>query len=181
VGINTQPNTNYYLGTFVPLPYNLTVADGIAADYLNLTYNLDATNGTGSFGNVYAYGNITCMSLTQTSDRNAKENFSLVNPEDVLAKVAALPITRWNFKADVKQRHIGPMAQDFYAAFNVGPDDRHIAVVDEGGVALAAIKGLNQKLDEKDSEIQKLKQQNETLEKRLENLEQTIKSITDNN
>ena len=66
-----------------------------------------------------------------------------------MKKVAALPITRWNFKQDKGIEHIGPMAQDFYEAFEVGMDDRHIATVDEGGVALAAIQGLNQKLDEK--------------------------------
>ena len=75
------------------------------------------------------------------------------------------------------QKHLGPVAQDFHAAFGLnGSDDKHISVVDENGVALAAIQGLNQKLNEKDSEIQKLKQQNETLEKRLDNLEQMIKS-----
>jgi len=40
----------------------------------------------------------------------------------------------------------------------MGTDDKHIATVDEGGVALAAIQGLNQKLDEKDAEIQELKE-----------------------
>ena len=64
----------------------------------------------------------------------------------------------WSYKSEHDVRHIGPMAQDFYAAFNVGTDDKHIATVDEGGVALAAIQGLNQKLDEKDAEIQQLKQ-----------------------
>jgi hypothetical protein len=59
------------------------------------------------------------------------------------------------------------MAQDFYAAFGVGPDDKHIAVVDEGGVALAAIQGLNQKLKEKDSAIEALQQRLERLEKLL--------------
>ena len=59
-----------------------------------------------------------------------------------------MPISYWNFKTDPATRHVGPMAQDFYAAFNVGPDDKHIATVDEGGVALAAIQGLNQKLED---------------------------------
>ena len=59
------------------------------------------------------------------------------------------------------------MAQDFYAAFNVGPDDKHIAMVDEGGVALAAIQGLNAKLKEKEAEIAEMKA-------RLEKLEQII-------
>jgi cell division protein FtsB len=35
------------------------------------------------------------------------------------------------------------MAQDFYAAFGVGEDDRHITSIDEDGVALAAIKALH--------------------------------------
>jgi len=34
------------------------------------------------------------------------------------------------------------MAQDFYAAFGVGADDRHITSIDEDGVALAAVKAL---------------------------------------
>jgi hypothetical protein len=51
-------------------------------------------------------------------------------------------------------------------------------VVDESGVAPAAIQGLNQKLNEKDAEILRLKQQNENPEKRLENLEQMVNSLT---
>jgi hypothetical protein len=37
------------------------------------------------------------------------------------------------------------MAQDFYAAFGVGADDRHITSIDEDGVALAAIKALRER------------------------------------
>jgi len=62
-------------------------------------------------------------------------------------KVAALPISTWRFKQHPQSRHIGPMSQDFYAAFGVGPDDQHIATVDADGVALAAIQGLNQKVE----------------------------------
>ena len=70
----------------------------------------------------------------------------------MLEKVASLPLQSWNYRTDEnKVRHLGPMAQDFHAAFGVGPDDRHIATVDEGGVALAAIQGLNAKLEERDA------------------------------
>jgi len=110
------------------------------------------------------------------SDRNIKTDFTTVNPENILSKLAALPIQSWRFTNETAGvRHVGPMAQDFKSAFGLG-DDKFIPFVDEEGVALAAIQGLNQKLDEKDSEIQKLKQQNKMLEKRLENLEQVIKS-----
>ncbi len=57
--------------------------------------------------------------------------------------------------------HIGPMAQDFYAAFGLGDSDKHIAQGDAQGVALAAVQGLNQKLDvevrKRDAEIVSLR------------------------
>jgi hypothetical protein len=124
----------------------------------------------------YLAGTAYCQILGITSDRNAKENFAAINPRQVLAKVAALPVTEWNYKTDRKdQQHIGPMAQDFQAAFGLnGRDDKHISMADEGGVALAAIQGLNQKLEQSNAE---LKQQNDLLAKRLNDLEQTMRSL----
>jgi len=119
-------------------------------------------------------GTITCTSLNQTSDRNAKENFVHISAREVLDKVAALPISQWNFKTDAGTRHLGPMAQDFYAAFSVGTDEKHIAPIDEGGVALAAIQGLNQKVEEKGVRIQKLEAENVELKTRLERLEKLL-------
>jgi len=45
------------------------------------------------------------------------------------------------------------MARDFHAAFGLGESEKRINTVDADGVALAAIQGLNQKLEEKDREI----------------------------
>jgi hypothetical protein len=120
-------------------------------------------------------------SFSPMSDRNAKNHFAPVNPETVLASVAALPMTTWSYKTEPGVRHIGPMAQDFHAAFQVGEDDRHIPEVDDGGVALAAIQGLNEKLNEKDAEIQDLKQQNDSLAKELDQLAMAVKSLEEKN
>ena len=76
------------------------------------------------------------------SDRNLKEGFESVDPREILAAVAALPIERWSYKGETV-RHLGPMAQDFAAAFGLGADDRHIFPLDAAGVALAAIQGLH--------------------------------------
>jgi hypothetical protein len=110
------------------------------------------------------------------SDRNAKENFAPINPRAVLEKVSALPITEWKYKVEGDgTEHLGPMAQDFHAAFGLnGADDRHIATVDEEGVALAAIQGLNQKLNEKDARIQEQGDEIAELKSRLEKLEQLM-------
>lgn len=68
-----------------------------------------------------------------------------------------MPIQRWNMKTqDPSIRHIGPMAQDFHAAFGLGESDRRINTVDADGVALAAIQGLNQKLEGKQARIEAL-------------------------
>jgi hypothetical protein len=112
------------------------------------------------------------------SDRNSKEGFTPIDPGAVLEKVSALSITEWKYKVEADGfRHIGPVAQDFYAAFGLnGGDDKHISTVDEGGVALAAIQGLNQKLNQKDAEIAALKQQNEAMEQKLDALEKLVQS-----
>jgi Chaperone of endosialidase len=129
----------------------------------------------------YLVGTVYANTVALTSDRNAKENFTAINVSDILAKIAALPVTRWNYKTDSHaEQHIGPMAQDFQAAFQLSADDKHISVVDEGGVALAAIQGLNRKLDQKDAEIQALKQQNDSLATRLASLEQTVQALAAN-
>jgi trimeric autotransporter adhesin len=132
---------------------------------------LSWTNGGVSVnGSVYANG------LLLTSDRNAKENFTALDGKAVLAKVAALNVTEWNYKTDRKDvQHIGPMAQDFHAAFALdGSDDKHISVVDEGGVALSAIQGLNQKVEEKETRIQEQAGEIADLKARLEKLEQLV-------
>ncbi|MGA2541300.1 MAG: tail fiber domain-containing protein [Verrucomicrobiota bacterium] len=104
------------------------------------------------------------------SDRNSKEAFTAINPRAVLEKVSALPITQWRYKAEADgTEHIGPMAQDFHAAFGLnGNDDKHISTVDEGGVALAAIQGLNQKLEETRTENADLRARLEKLERLLQ-------------
>lgn len=143
------------------------------------SYNGDIIKGFGSSGNfggpntlvfyVTVFGDVYAHSFNSTSDRNAKENFSSISPAEILDKVALLPVSQWNFKGEQKDvQHIGPMAQDFHAAFGLdGAEDKRISLTDEGGVALAAIQGLNQKVDEKNTEIQ-------NLEKKLDELQAMV-------
>lgn len=125
-------------------------------------------------------GTIKSKGVTVTSDQNAKENFALLNAKSVLAKVVAMPVTEWNYKDDgTDKKHIGPVAQDFYAAFGLnGDDDKHISVVDEGGVALAAIQGLNQKIEEQMSELKQKQVEIAELKMRLEKIERILDQRT---
>ena len=120
------------------------------------------------------------------SDRNSKEDFSGIDPLDVLQKVTALPITGWRYKVEPDgTRHLGPVAQDFHAAFGLnGPDDKHIATVDEEGVALAAIQGLNEKVEgrsqEAERQIAELKAENAELKQQLAELKALVNKLARN-
>ncbi len=118
---------------------------------------VDSVTGDPTAGVAVANGGGSWSSL---SDRNAKENFAPVNGREVLEKVAALPIQTWNYKTQADGiRHIGPMAQDFKAAFKVGENDTTISTIDPDGVALAAVQGLYQLVKQQQAEITELKTQ----------------------
>jgi len=73
---------------------------------------------------------------------------------ELLEKLAALPISTWNYKADDPGvRHMGPMAQDFHAAFGLGDDDRTIHLLDANGVVMVAIQALYRRVQELEAEV----------------------------
>ncbi len=128
--------------------------------------------GTSSFTNnrLQVAGMVGATAFNTTSDRAAKQDFTAVDAQAVLDKVAALPITQWRFTEFPGALHLGPTAQDFRAAFGLGLDDLSIATVDADGVALAAIQGLNQKLEETRAENAELRKRLTELESRIESL-----------
>jgi hypothetical protein len=129
--------------------------------------------------NIGGGGNVTISgTLTQGSSREIKDNFVTLDPKAVLAKVSALPLSQWSYKSDGPAvRHFGPMAEDFHQAFGLGADDKHIAPADQAGVALLAVQGLNQVVQEKDREIADLKQANADMKTRLDNLEKVVEKL----
>jgi hypothetical protein len=130
----------------------------IASDSVN-SVTMRASGGYRLFSNTNATTGVRLASgggsWTSICDRNAKENFAPVDVETVLAKVVALPIATWNYKSqDPAIRHMGPTAQDFKAAFGLGESDTGITTIDADGVALAAIQGLNRKLEAQSSKLE---------------------------
>ena len=83
------------------------------------------------------------------SDRNGKHRIAPVDVGAVLDKLVSMPIATWQWKSEPGGiRHMGPMAQDFHSTFGLGDSDTQIVTVDADGVALAAIQGLNAKLEQ---------------------------------
>jgi hypothetical protein len=110
-----------------------------------------------------------------SSDRNVKENFQPVDGRAILEKLATLPITTWNaIGTDPGVRRMGPMSQDFYAAFGLGDDDKVITTGDLDGVALASIQGLYAIVQAQEGQIAALQQENTDLQARLAAIEQAL-------
>lgn len=119
------------------------------------------------------------------SDRNKKENIEAIDATDFLSRLEEVDVYRWSYIAqDSSIRHIGPMAQDFYQAFELGTDSTTINSGDFDGINLLLIKALDEKMGElevqsdklveMESELAELRQQRRELEKLLVDLEQRI-------
>jgi hypothetical protein len=118
-------------------------------------------------------------SFTSLSDRNVKTAIEAIDSLSILERVVDLPISTWSYIAQgTGIRHIGPMAQDFMAAFEVGETDTGITTIDADGVALAAIQGLNAKLEaERDAlagEVERLGAENAALRGEAEDIRERL-------
>jgi hypothetical protein len=138
-------NHNFEVTTLVPNLFAARCTGGVI-----FVTGIDGTGNPTAGVSVASGGN----SWSSVSDRNAKKNFQPLNTLAVLNKLATIPIEQWNYKweADTNTPNIGPMAQDFKAAFYPGRDDKSISTLEFDGVELAAIQGLNEKVEQLNAE-----------------------------
>jgi hypothetical protein len=111
------------------------------------------------------------------SDSNSKTDFEPIKPREILSKVAALPVKAWHYKHDRKRLYIGPMAQDFRAAFGLGSGDKTISTLDSDGVMYAAIQGLVEELKDRDAKIGELEASGAGLKAKMEAMEERLNSL----
>ena len=115
---------------------------------------------------------------TNVSDATRKENFREEDAAAVLENVGRLPIRSWNYKAEAARvRHLGPTAQDFYAAFRLGDTDKAIGTVDEAGIALLAIQALERRTRDQAQELGALRTDNVALRAELAALRVVLDSL----
>jgi hypothetical protein len=108
---------------------------------------------------------------TNASSRDLKDHLRPVRGTAVLRALAKLPISTWHYRSEAARvRHLGPMAEDFFRLFHLGQDDRHIATVDEEGVALAAIRALAARSGRQQRQIDSLRSELDRLEAQMRRL-----------
>ncbi len=142
-------------------------ADATDADLWSAVENqflVRASGGTIIYSNAAATAGVSLAagsgSWADLSDRNAKENFRDEDGEKVLLAIADMPVPSWNYKSqDTSIRHLGPMAQDFYAAFGLGEDEKRINTVDIDGINMLAIQALEKRTRELEDTLQRLDEQ----------------------
>ena len=118
-------------------------------------------------------GSIRVGIVPETQNRNVKRNLRPVDIEAVLAKVVAMPVYHWQPKEGPNRdvEHLGPMAQDFMTAFGLGDNNKAIGFQDADGVALAAIQGLHQLVEQKDAELKRQDLELTVMKRKLEAIE----------
>jgi hypothetical protein len=112
-------------------------------------------------------------------DRNIKENFEEVDGEWLLGQIRKMPVTKWNYKkGDTSLKYMGPVAQDFYAAFHLsGADSLGINSICIDGVNIAGVKALEKRTSDMKIAIEKLQKQNEQLFAENEKLREKISVV----
>jgi hypothetical protein len=155
----------------------------------NNSVTIRAAGGTRVFSNSGASAGVFLApsgnAWNSISDREAKKDFGAIDKKEVLEKLVSMPVQRWHYKWESESDvpHIGPMAQDFKAAFYPGRDDKSISTMEFDGVALAAIQGLNQKVEENVVNYRKLEEKAarvDVLEQRVADLERMIQKLAEN-
>jgi hypothetical protein len=143
-------------GSTVANQFNVRAAGGVRI-FLNSAGTASATISSGS------------SAWNVVSDRNAKKDFAPVDGREVLRKLDEVPVQSWRYKWDEagSTPHLGPIAQEFKAAFYPGRDDKSISTLEFDGVELAAIQGLHALVKEKDVRITALEQRLADIEAKL--------------
>ncbi|MEJ2217600.1 MAG: tail fiber domain-containing protein [Gemmatimonadota bacterium] len=137
-----------------------------ASGGIRLRTSLDTLSGC----DIDGAGNMTCTgTVSGTSDVNRKDDFAPVEADQVLQKLASLPIGAWSYKADPPGvRHVGPMAQAFHAAFGLGANDVTIATVDADGINMLAIQALERRTETLRKQVAAARSQSGSLRKQVE-------------
>ena len=109
---------------------------------------------------------------TNGSSRKFKDHFQPLEGKELLSKIAAMPIESWQYKG-VSEKHIGPVAEDFVAAFDVGTmkddgsrDNEYLSPGDVAGVALLGVQELLRQNQELRLLVEELKKEIEELKTR---------------
>jgi hypothetical protein len=183
IGFFAHHSLAFGKGVYISEPNRVMLFDGATSGRISI--NRDDQDGGASYpihvGTNTTNGNGAHLTTggvwTNGSSAAFKDRFEKIDGEEIMAKIAALSIDAWRFKG-TDERHIGPLSEEFVAAFDVGAidesnglrDNSYLSTVDVAGVALLAIQELGRKtqeLERQTAEISNLREELAELKKAL--------------
>lgn len=192
MGKNIQATSNFstVLGSYVSSGTNTGCfmwGDASTTDTLypmaTYSFNARASGGVVFYSSTDLLNGVSLApgggSWNMISDQNKKDNILLLNPNAFKPRFHDLNVYAWNYKSN-PTTHVGPMAQDFFAAFGVGELNTYINMLDADGVALLGIKLLKQEIDDKSTSEEKISETENQIENEkseLDELEKRIKEL----
>ncbi len=141
-----------------------------------------AAGGSIIYSNAGATAGVTLApgdgAWSSVSDRNRKMDFVSIDGEEILSRVRTVPVTEWSYRSQgTAVRHMGPMAQDFRAAFGLGTSELMINSIDIDGVNLAAIHALIARTDRLREENAALQREVQTLRAQVDRVDALTKRL----
>ncbi len=108
----------------------------------------NARNATQANSDMWNAGG-TALGMYAASLGSSKDWKEDKTPVDTLGKLESIPVERWKYKDGIADGayHIGPYAEDFQAAFDVG-DGKTISVIDALGVLMRSVQELTAEVRE---------------------------------
>jgi hypothetical protein len=188
IGANTDVSGNDY--------YNcIAIGQGVVCTDVNMAIIGNGATTKWGFGTVPGAGRALQVGSTSANGNGAyltsggtwtnassilfKEDFSDLDTKEVLNKISALNISRWRYK-ETNEYHIGPIAEEFYALFNVGSDQQHLSTIDPSGVALAGIQELTKTVQEQQTVIDKQNDELKNLKEQVDTLTKAVQKLSSN-
>jgi trimeric autotransporter adhesin len=141
-----------------------------AAGGFRFRSNATLTNGC----NIAAGG----ASITCSSSKTLKDHFTEVDGEDLLSRMRLVPVNTWEYIEETgRPRHMGPFAEDFTRAFELGDDSLSIGHLDIDGVNFAAIKAMDARTMALAAENRRLAEELAATQERLRRIEAALAKL----
>ncbi|MDB4952041.1 MAG: Hep Hag [Gemmatimonadetes bacterium] len=180
VAIGQRASTGGFTGAIVLSDASTT--DSVVAS-ANNQFSLRAAGGVRLYTNATKTVGVSLnaggSSWNVISDRNRKQDFAGVDGEGLLLRLRNVPVTTWRYRdeADRSVTHMGPMAQDWHAAFGFNADSTTINMSDLDGVNLAAVQALERRTTEQAALVKALQDENAALREQNARFEERLRAL----
>lgn len=157
-------STTGYLNAQANNEFRIRAAGGIR---LRTSANANAAPGvSGNTGCDLPSGSGT---FSCASSRTIKTAFEAIDTQTLLAGIRALPLSTWAYIEDhTGTRHLGPVAEDFFAQFGLGEGPSSIGAQDLASLGLVGVQALAERDEAHARELAALSEHNAQLQQHLD-------------